>query len=283
MKIIITQGCRSDFAITEPIIKRIKENNFFNLKNVQLKPSNFIKSYQITEQEIFNFKPDLILISGDRIEQMGATCAAFINNICIAHSFAGVLNNPISTLDDIFRHNISLMSNIQFVESRICYLNIELLFQTINKKTNCYIVGNIYSDDLEIDDSLVPGEEYDLFLLNPTTLTNSEIKWNYKNRKRIIIGSNPDPNSIEWKIILNDKYYDNLPRPQFLGLLKNCTRFITNSSAAYYEAPYFLKEDQIVMVSSRNKERSSNFSGFTFGASNRIIEILKNWWENEVE
>ena len=75
----------------------------------------------------------------------------------------------------------------------------------------------------------------------------------------------------------------NVPRPQFLGLLKNCKRFITNSSAAYYEAPAFLLPEQIIIVGDRNKERSSNFYGLTpliEGASNRIIDELERWWKN---
>ena len=52
------------------------------------------------------------------------------------------------------------------------------------------------------------------------------------------------------------RYMENMERSKFLGLLKNCNFFFTNSSAAYYEAPYFLEEKQIVHIGQRNKERS---------------------------
>ena len=86
----------------------------------------------------------------------------------------------------------------------------------------------------------------------------------------IQIGCNPDLRVGKWGGV--DQYYDNLPRPQFLGLLKNCRRFITNSSAAIYEAPHFLKPEQIIMVGDRNRNRPKG--PFKTGASDRIVEIL---------
>ncbi|KKK55505.1 hypothetical protein LCGC14_3073890, partial [marine sediment metagenome] len=67
-------------------------------------------------------------------------------------------------------------------------------------------------------------------------------------------------------------------------LLKNCERFITNSSAAYYEAPHFLREEQIIMVGARNKNRTpvlTNNKGTP--ASELILKHLKNYWRNKNE
>jgi UDP-N-acetylglucosamine 2-epimerase len=72
-----------------------------------------------------------------------------------------------------------------------------------------------------------------------------------------------------------DIYYPNLPRPQFLGLLKNCHRFVTNSSCAIYEAPHFLKPEQIVQIGNRNLNRPRG--PFEPGASDRIVAILKDY------
>ena len=78
------------------------------------------------------------------------------------------------------------------------------------------------------------------------------------------------------------EFYENLPRKIFLGLLKNCSRFITNSSCAYYEAPAFLKPEQIIIVGKRNKRRSSSFSSMgKGGSSDKIIKILEKYFKNE--
>jgi len=178
-----------------------------------------------------------------------------------------------------------LWSEIQFVESNKCRFNINELLYRINKKPNCYVVGATHLEDLEIDESLVPNEEYDLVLYNPTTLKKDYNALFIKERKLIVIGKNPDPDV--FNSITSPPDYDNLPRPQFLGLLKNCTRFITNSSAAIYEAPYFLRKDQIIMIGDRNKNRTQFIYEKSHGikteklASEKIVDVLKKWWREK--
>jgi UDP-N-acetylglucosamine 2-epimerase len=98
----------------------------------------------------------------------------------------------------------------------------------------------------------------------------------HKGTMCVQIGGNPDGTTIQLPGV---QYYDNLPRPQFLGLLKNCQRFITNSSCAIYEAPHFLKPEQIIMVGDRNKNRPRG--PFQTGASDRIVSILKEYLEHD--
>ena len=95
-----------------------------------------------------------------------------------------------------------------------------------------------------------------------------------QERKHIVIGPNPDPQIFNNKMIRCNTY-NNLPRPQFLGLLKNCKRFISNSSATIYEAPHFLKPEQIVHIGDRNKNRDKG--PFEIGASDKIVKILKEY------
>ena len=285
MKILVPVGCRSDEGLSKPIIKRLINDDFFEVRTYHIeKPGTFELPYSDINYLLNNKKMDLVFITGDRIEMTAAACCAFHNNTPIAHYLAGVQNFPLTTLDDINRHCITLWSDIQFVESKVCMLNVEMLMQSIKKKANIYIVGITHLEDLEIDESILPNEEYDLFLLNPS-LDTAESKWEYSPNKRIIIGSNPDPHPIEWKIISSDIYYGNLPRPQFLGLLKNCERFITNSSAAYYEAPAFLRSEQIIMIGARNKNRTPVLFTNNKGppASELIITHLKKWWNNKNE
>jgi UDP-N-acetylglucosamine 2-epimerase len=63
-----------------------------------------------------------------------------------------------------------------------------------------------------------------------------------------------------------------LPREHFLGLLQNCKRFIGNSSAQKYEAPYFNVET--VQIGNRNRNRESVHP--VAGGSKRIAAILAN-------
>lgn len=301
-KILVPVGCRSDEGLSKPIIKKLIESNFFKVGIYQLSdPGNFSKSYEEIESlvfgDCFSKLPDLVFITGDRIEMCAVACASFHHNVPIAHYFAGVLVDPMTTLDDINRHCITLWSDIQLVESVDCSKNVYNLFKSIGKKTNTHIVGITHLEDLEIDISLVPKHSYDLILINSICKENShtyEVKkeffFDVKFRnltidwsKVIWIGSNPDfsikstPKSC--------KYYDNLPRSQFLGLLKWCTRFITNSSSAIYEAkPLGLKDDQIVIIGDRNKGRTKfEYKKQEKLASEKIVKILKDWWVKKNE
>lgn len=306
-KVLVPRGCRSDFGLSKPIIMKLIDDAFFSVETYTLsRPGNFPNSYYEIESLVFgdcySSLPDLVFITGDRIEMAAAACAAFHNHIPICHYFAGVLVDPLTTLDDLNRHCITLWSDIQLVESHECYRNVFRLLNSIGKQINCYIVGITHLENLEIDESLVPKEEYDLVLYNPTTLYKEDIvniarKRFYKNT--IWIGPNPDPSFFDVKKVSETrsfwltpkgfkpnpilfKYYENLPRPQFLGFLKNCKRFITNSSSAIYEAPYFLKKEQIVIVGDRNKNRTQFIPGkFDRLASEKIIEVLKNWWRDK--
>lgn len=310
-KILLPIACRSDEGITKPIIKRLKEQEWCELHVISLVAADYEKSYEISKHYIQLIKPDLVYIAGDRIEMMACAQVSFLANIPICHYGSGVVNIPITTYDDIHRHCITLMSeiclcedfkstektgmlwlNIKKISSIHCSLaNPHLSYIRELEERRIYNVGNVYLDDFEIDESLVPEEPYDLVFYNPTTTYFEDYIELIKKRKYknvIWIGSNPDK---EFKNLVAEIkglklpsyiYYDNLPRPQFLGLLSKCKRVITNSSCAYYEAPAVgLKPEQIILVGERNKKRSSDFSQMKTGASDKIVNILKKYWSEK--
>ncbi len=300
MKIIITKGCRSDDFIL-PLIKALEADPFFSVNRLNLVPANFGASFEIMEHACYAWKPDLVFITGDRVEQAGACNAIFLNNIPIAHLGAGVINDIGNNWDDVLRHNITSMAEIALCEDNISRNNTEKLWNAIGKISrkddyywrNIHVIGNPYADGLNnIDTSLCPDEPYDLILINYETI-NSDVE-NYemykqavdsvKEKVAIYIGGNPD-GRFGGTYITNDtlKYYDNLPRPKYLGLLKNCSHFISNSSSIYYEAfPLGLKEEQIILIGKRNLNRSTP-TDLEGGSTEKILKILKDWWEKKYE
>jgi UDP-N-acetylglucosamine 2-epimerase len=298
-RICVPVGCRSDEGLSAPVIKRLREH--FEVDVIQLHPQKFLESYATTEVYFqINGNPDLILITGDRVEMCAAAAAAFHSKVKIAHFYAGVINDPITTFDDIDRHCITLWSDIQFCESKDAEGTIYFdawnnggLFGAINKSPNSHVVGISHLDDLEIDESRVPRYWndankkwwYDLILYNtPPCISKTQVKDEIteilkatggSDNYKVLLSNNPDGNESQILSSKMDLTLENLPRPQFLGLLKNCQRFITNSSAAIYEAPHFLKPEQIVMVGDRNKNRPRG--PFESGASDKIVAILREW------
>ena len=200
---------------------------------------------------------DYILAVGDRKETFDFVLGQWREGKKILHLWAGEGNT--NTKDDVYRNAMTLMSEIQLCTNYEAVKVVELLCLAAKKHPCCEIVGNVMMDNLEIDESLVPKENYDLFLIN---------KPYGKGYPYIIKEGEGDDNVLLWK---------NLSRPKFLGLLKNCKRFMTNSSCEYYEAPLFLKPEQIIHIGERNKERGSKYADMKIkNATKNIIKALQS-------
>jgi len=291
--ILIPIGCRSDEGLSAPVIRLLKKEAWCGVWTYTLKAQDFVSSYVMTEVFFkLEGKPDLILITGDRVEMCASACAAFHNNVKIAHLYAGIVNDPITIYDDIDRHCITLWSDIQFCENEEAVCQVTALLYPFKYPDAVYNVGITHLDDLEIDDSKVPvgmsemptselnKVPYDLILYNTPTKeyqvndTYSLAKY-LDDRYTILVSGNPDGDKDTMFKDFVDEFFINLPRAQFLGLLKNCSRFITNSSSAIYEAPYFLKPEQIIMIGDRNKNRPE--VDCKPGGSEKIVKILKEY------
>jgi len=202
---------------------------------------------------------DYILACGDRKETFDFVLERFRENRKIVHLWAGEISQ--GTHDEVYRHAMTIMSMMQLCTNDKAKDRVERICAAIDKTPNCVVVGNIMLDNLETDESAVPGEDYDLILYNPpTNLSPSGIQAELDQILAMATGNfiwvapNGDSGSD-----LVDQYttIKNLPRPIFLGLLKRCKRFISNSSCVFYEAPFLLEPEQIVQIGERNESRES--------------------------
>jgi len=306
-RIIVPVGCRSDEGLSAPIIKRLQNNPAFHVDILDLSQvaGDVIQSIIHTElnTKYLNPKPDLALIVGDRAEMYGAAISFFNHDINIAHIYAGAISGE-STQDQFYRASITLFSDIQFCESVTAVFRVRELKKSAGLKSHEFLTGATHLDDVVVDLSLIPSKDYDLILYNPITLGNNppaqiieeidHIAELVKDSGRLIcwIGPNPDI----YNVLVKDKidqlisagarsqtglyersyYSDNVPRPQFLGLLKHCSRFIGNSSAQFYEAPYFLKPEQIINIGTRNADRETVT---LYEASDKIVKHLEELYD----
>lgn len=260
MQIFVASFNRASNGAISKLIEKLKKNNMYT-----------------TDHNNANY----ILAVGDRIETYDFVLKKFKENKKIIHLWAGDISNW-ELHDDAYRHSMTLMSMMQLCTNPRAKKRVELLCKSVNKKSNAYVIGNVMLDDLSVDESIVPKKPYLLILYNPVTIyTEKEVILeidiikkilNKKKMKYIWIEPNGDKySSIVYKYV-NQK---NLPRNQFLALLKNCTMFITNSSCQYYEAPSFLKHEQIMSIGERNIDRESKYADMTItGSSDKIIKIF---------
>jgi UDP-N-acetylglucosamine 2-epimerase len=231
---------------------------------------------------------DYIIAVGDRKETFDIVLQQWRLGVPIIHLWAGEHCSDWATEDEVYRSSLSLMSMMQLCTNPTAYKRVVDLCNATGKEPDAYVVGNVMLDDMKTDSSKLPSFPYILVLYNPPTLVPesviksdlietqfkiSELKSKYKLRKYIWIEPNGDKQS---DLVLEHSNQKNLPRPQFLGLLKNCRFFITNSSCQFYEAPFFLKPDQIIPIGKRNSERDSKNADMTMtGATEKIISLLE--------
>lgn len=244
-------------------------------------------------------KHDLVIIPCDRAEALAGALVAFELNIPIIHFHAGDIGT--ASKDEMYRHIISLMASVHLCNGPSATKVVTDLLQAVGRHVGCvYDVGSTAMDDVEIDCSFCMSGPYDLVLYNPPTndpeLINRELDeiqellnpnrltcWCYPNGdpgSEIIIeritrtGAVPFNNHSKCFVVLgNSVVYKNIPRHKFLGLVSRCRYFIGNSSSMVCEAPMWLREEQIIHIGERNRNRS--FDEINPGATDGIMGILE--------
>ena len=304
-KILLLSADRAERGLIEPIMKELEKHTGNVLAHwciFQNQNPNEIISQLGTK--LFEFSPDIILVPTDRNEMVYASAYAYHNNFIVAHFHAG---NLAGYPDEMNRRAISCFSHIMFCNTEKDKNN---LIKMGEEFWRIYVVGSTAFDHIEIDESLCPYQPYDLVILHPDpasveqTLLDMQkvidtllIKENLiiwlmpnKDRNYEVILSASD-NFVDKAVFLRDeirdinyhimnftkkrigKIYDNLPRTLYLGLLKNCSRAIGNSSSFVYELPYLNPKAEVIQIGYRNKDRESP-EQIILGGSAKIASIL---------
>tara|TARA_B110000114_G_scaffold64683_1_gene68792 strand:- start:126 stop:1271 length:1146 start_codon:yes stop_codon:yes gene_type:complete len=274
-------------------------------------------------------KPDWVVLAGDRGETFMASVIAAYMNLPIAHIQAGELSGNI---DGQARHAIGKFAHLHFASNKDAERR---LIKLGEEKFRIFNVGAPQLDDMYdekkldffkkklIDKSdLLFKEKYALCVYHPVveefnrTKKDYQIFHNFLKKfvpKRIWISPNSDSGSAIVKDQFdklrdsNDIIYGNLPRFEYLNILKNCEFIIGNSSSGIIESATYKKAcinvgrrqnkrfcaDNVVHVKTVNEKKMQNAlkeintekfkkklknvkNPYGFGKSSKIIlEILK--------
>jgi GDP/UDP-N,N'-diacetylbacillosamine 2-epimerase (hydrolysing) len=203
-------------------------------------------------------KPDIILLAGDRGEQLMAAIAGSHMNIPVAHIQAGELSGNI---DGLARHAIARFSHIHFAsnpdaENRLIKSG-EQDFRVFNvgaPQLDEFISGVISSkEDLKKKYGGMSGE-YILFVQHSVTEQHSsayeQVSQTLKAIAKIgmnfiVIAPNSDAGSALVNAAIMDNssslmhVYRNVSREDFAGLMKHARCIVGNSSSGLLEAPTF--------------------------------------------
>ena len=205
------------------------------------------------------FKPNIVVIHGDRTEPLACGLSALLNNYNVAHIEGGEVSG---TVDEMLRHAISKISHIHLVSNKTAK---KRLVQMGEDKKNIFVVGSpdvdmILTKNLPTLSKVkkryeIFFEKYSIGILHPitTNLYNlvKEAKfffrslWKSKLNYVLIYPNNDHGSEIILKEISKYKNYNKFrifPSIRFeyyLTLLKNCSFIIGNSSSGIIEAPYY--------------------------------------------
>lgn len=294
-RVIIVSSHRAEQGLLGKTIYTLKNHPDFDTDIFSLDPSKDLNynTFQAYTYLKLN-QPDIVIIPCDRQEAFAAATAAFLLHIPIrCHFNAGEMVKGGTTLDETFRLMISLMCNVWFCDSEGFAENVKNLLKAVGREDEIIHVYNVGKQlEVEVDETIVPDTPYDLVLYHPPTLTPEriheeldEIESLIENQDGLIYWGYPngDPgsdliiermNRIKERIGERMILFDNLPRAQFLGLMKSCEYFIGNSSAMIAEAPMFLSLAQIKHIGKRNAGRQ--FEGVVESDPEKIGKILED-------
>lgn len=245
-------------------------------------------------------QPDINLILGDRSEAFASALAASHMNIPNAHIHGG--DRTMAGIDEYVRHAITKISNLHFAatkksKQRIIQLgeNQKYVFFTGSPGID-QIKNNYISSKIELEKKYnfkLTGNEI-ILLQHPVTtqiqLSKKQIDNTLKAIKKlkkvtICILPNSDAGNFEifqeLKKAAKDcsfmELYSNMPRNDFLGLLKHCGVLVGNSSSGIIEASYFKIPVVNIGIRQKNREKGSNVidvdhnSNLIYDAINKII------------
>ena len=281
-------------------IKEIKKDGFKIYQTVDMIPkgdSGFFMAEALGRgiidfSKIFNkLKPDINLILGDRDESLASSIAASHMNIPNAHIHGG--DKTQGGIDEYNRHAITKLSNIHFAATKKSKRRILMMGE--NPKY-VFLTGSPSMDEVlnnKITDKNNLEKKYNLkftgteilLLQHPVT---TEIEYSKKQiynilnaiikLKKLTIAILPNSDAGSQNIFKNLKsysrkfkfirIYDNLPRRDYLGMLKNCGVLVGNSSSGIIEASYF--DTPVVNLGIRQRDREGDNNVYN------IIDIRAN-------
>lgn len=239
---------------------------------------NFTKAFSESE-------PDLVLLSGDRVEMLAACIAAASLGISIAHIHGGDVSEN-AQIDEQIRHAITKFSHIHFTASKLSSQRVLQMgeedwrvFNTGSPELDLIFQSPLFSkkeliDYLEIKEKISINDELILCIQHPSIyeaknsgIYMGEILSCLKrlDMNTIIIYPNNDPGNelIIGEIEKNKEHkkfhiYSNLNRKLYLSLMKHAKFMIGNSSSGIIESTIFHLPVVNIGIRNLNRESSKN-------------------------
>jgi len=283
-------------------VKNIEKDGFKIYKKIEMIPKgdqNYFMSVALGKgiiefsKTFRRLNPDINVILGDRDEALASAIAAYHMNIPNCHIHGG--DRTQAGIDEYNRHAITKISNIHCAATKKSKSRIINMGE--NPK-NVFLTGSPSIDEFnkEITKKEILEKKYkikfsgnDILLIqHPVTTEISKSKIQIQNiltaiirtRKNVIaLAPNSDSGNraIFQKLMeFSKKYsffhmYRNLPRNDYLGILKNCGVLVGNSSSGIIESIYFGIPVINIGIRQKDRERGKNVIDVNENSPNSIF------------
>jgi len=233
-------------------------------------------------------KPDVLLLAGDRGEQLMGAIAGLHMGIAVAHIQAGELSGNV---DGVIRHSITKLAHIHFAANAEFADRVRKLGEHDFRihMTGAPLVDELVAEDVTPEDDLreryrLPvGEPFILAAQHPVTEEEhaagdqivetlaalTEVGWS-----TIFIYPNADAGSELIRTQLgaqkrpNVRMFRNVSRQDYLALMKHAALMVGNSSSGIMEAPTFGTPAVNIGIRQKGRPQASNVInvGYSRGA-----------------
>jgi UDP-N-acetylglucosamine 2-epimerase (hydrolysing) len=206
-KVLFLTGTRADFGKLKPLMQSVAEDPEFiylivatgmhlddrygrTVNEILISGFSEVRSFSNSEIDeamdlslaqtirglsgiVADFKPDLIVVHGDRVEALAGAIVGALNNVRVAHVEGGELSG---TVDEAMRHAITKLSHIHFVANSEASA---LLHQMGEAPDTIYIVGSpevdiMLSENLPTLEEVrarysIPFRDFAILIYHPVT------------------------------------------------------------------------------------------------------------------
>jgi len=284
LRLIVTGAHLSDkYGLT---VREIKKDKFEISEEIESLVDSDTESSRVIglsmqveamTRAVKKIKPDVLLVLGDREESLAIAIVGTYLSIPVAHISGG--DKVVGNIDDHVRHSVTKLAHIHFPTSEDSKRRILRMGE---ENFRVFNVGNPGLDrlrnypklsrrELSIKIGLnIENEKHYLILIQHPL--SSEYKKSYVQMKitlraindlgykTIVIYPNSDAGSEgiikainEFKNNPNIIIFKNIPRLEFINLLRNASCLVGNSSCGILEAPFLRLP--VINIGNRQKER----------------------------
>jgi UDP-N-acetylglucosamine 2-epimerase (hydrolysing) len=245
------------------------------------------------------FRPDLIVVHGDRVEALAGAIVGALRNILVAHVEGGEVSG---TVDELIRHAVTKMAHIHFVANEDASRR---LLQLGEQPETIHVIGSP-DIDLMMSSTLpdiaevkryygIPFADYGVIIFHPVTTDLADTERSAQaiadavlesGREHVVIFPNNDEGCelifSAWKRLENNTLIKLLPSMRveyFLVMLRNARYLLGNSSAGIRECPVF--GVPAINVSTRQTGRANSPCIVNVeGERGQILDAMSASWSN---